>query len=688
MFCLRQMCSQRSSVLLTIGIYTMFFAVRLFCLDQDLPPWGIATYQPIDEGAYAQLALHYVNYGDMNPNNGASAYPIYCAEQLINNLIGNLFVLSGLSLLGDNYYGLRIPYVLISFLVFFSVHIVLLKLRNLYGKKNSVETLLLLAILAYLSIDFAFSMAGRVVEPSILRGLFLQFMIMLYLFVMNDKIKWFFMGFVATISVFLVYISNMFLFLILGFMLCFLGIKYGFRKSFVDALWMFLGIISALAISEYYYHQMWNVGAVANAWSSVVGFQRLGTYDTRSLYDIAKHAVSFVSAHANFYNIAPVFIFICVLGDIAAYCVRKLDENIAFFLFIFLAFGLQTLASDDYIVRKYILIYPAMWYLLYFRFLVRSEFTAGSAYIQWKQRNMVRIYCAAALVCWGIVSFRLFMIHDGTPLDFSLLDKIILLSVPIAVSIYSFLEMGIRLGRYFRPGWIVLAYLLSVGINSYFIGKYIFANPTFSEKEIMENLREFNGRYVLGEYENGFSLYNSIKPVLNTSQMYQSFLAGNPELYYFDYGDDWDGNFRYYLDHEIFTDCPYTVVPFRYFERKFQVAGNKRVVALYKAIPKEDVRKHYRNLRNKYLAIRKDLETEFLNEAIFDGEINKEMYGKDYIEDSDFLFWEKLILHNGCYAYVDYFDLSLVQKEYRKQSVKKLEQLLEKKRAIREKFLF
>lgn len=688
LFSIRQLCTQRCILMLTVGIYALFFGVRLYCLDQDLPPWGIATYQPIDEGAYAQMALHYVNYGDINPNNGMTEYPIFCAEQLINNLIGNLFVLSGLLLIGDNYWGLRVPYVVISFFVFISIHAVLLKIRNIYGRKNTVELLILLAILAYLSIDFVFSMAGRVVEPSILRGLFIQLLILIMLYIENEKVKWLLLGFASTISVFLVYISNMFVYCTLGLTLVFVGKRNGLRNSLISTIWTIIGIFIALLISEYYYHSVWHVGAIANAWSSVAGFQRLGTYATQGLYDIAKHAVSFCSAHANFYNVPIFFVFLCVLGDIALYCFRKMDEKIAFMLFLFVAYFIQTLFSDDYVVRKYIIIYPVVWYLLYFRFLIREKKDTNDSYNNWKDYNISRIYFISAAICFGTVIFRLFMIHDGTPLDFSTLDKSVILIAPIAVSGFAIWQMNRKPMLCFLPRWIIIACLLSMGINSYFVGKYVFIHPTFSEKEIMECLREFDGQYVLGEYENGFTLYNSIKPVLNSSKKYQEFIEKNPELYYFDYGEDWDGGFRYYLDNEIFSDCFYTVIPYRYFERQFKVAGNKRPLAIYKVISKEDVESYYRNLRTKYLIIRKELEEDFLNLYISDGKINEEMYGKDYIEDYDLPFFEKMILHNGCYSFVDYFDLSLVDIEYRKQYIKRQEKLLAKRESIRLKYPF
>lgn len=688
MFWIRQLRTQRCILMLTVGIYALFFGVRLFCLDQDLPPWGIATYQPIDEGCYAQMALHYVNYGDFNPNNGASEYPIFCVEQLINNWIGNLFVLSGLLLIGDNYWGLRVPYVVISFFVFISIHAVLLKLRNIYGRKNTVELLVLLAILAYLSIDFVFSMAGRVVEPSILRGLFIQLLILIMLYIENEKVKWLLLGFASTISVFLVYISNMFVYCTLGLTLVFVGKRNGLRNSLISSIWTIIGIFIALLISEYYYHSVWHVGAIANAWSSVAGFQRLGTYATQGLYDIAKHAVSFCSAHANFYNVPIFFVFLCVLGDIVLYCFRKMDEKIAFMLFLFVAFFVQTLLSDDYVVRKYIIIYPVVWYLLYFRFLIREKKDTNNSYNNWKEYNISRIYFIAAAICFGTVIFRLFMIHDGTPLDFSTLDKIVILMAPIAASGFAILQMNRNPMLHFLPRWIVFACLLSVGINSYFVGKYIFIHPTFSEKEIMEGLQDFNGQYIMGEYANGFSLYNSIKPVLNTSKKYQEFLANNPDLYYFDYGEDWDGNFRYYLDNEVFDNCPYTVVPYRYIECQFKVAGKKRPMALYRAIPKGDVETYYRNLRNHYLTIRRDLEEEFLSLYISDGKINLEMYGKDYINNSELPIFEKMIIQNGCYAFVDYYDLSLVDKVYRKQATERLELHLRKRQSIREKYLF
>ena len=51
-----------------ILLFFLFIISRLLFLDEDLPPWGIINYQPIDEGSYAILALNQYNYDAISPD--------------------------------------------------------------------------------------------------------------------------------------------------------------------------------------------------------------------------------------------------------------------------------------------------------------------------------------------------------------------------------------------------------------------------------------------------------------------------------------------------------------------------------------------------------------------------------------------------------------------------------------------
>ena len=91
--------------MLVISIYFL----RILNLDQDLPPWGIGYYQPVDEGSYSLLALNYTHYGYLNPTTiGDISYEVNTPLQTRTNIFGNILSIISLSLFGNNYYGFRL----------------------------------------------------------------------------------------------------------------------------------------------------------------------------------------------------------------------------------------------------------------------------------------------------------------------------------------------------------------------------------------------------------------------------------------------------------------------------------------------------------------------------------------------------------------------------------------------------
>ena len=100
-------------------------------------------------------------------------------------------------------------------------------------------------------------------------------------------------------------------------------------------------------------------------------------------------------------------------------------------------------------------------------------------------------------------------------------------------------------------------------------------NQTYTEKEAMIELGEVaDGKIIAGEYENGFTLYNDILPLLNTTEKLTDYVKENPDLLFFDYSNarsfSKDPNSIYQQIKEV-----------ERFERAYQTFGKKRSVSLY-----------------------------------------------------------------------------------------------------------
>ena len=193
-------------------LVALFLVTRLLFLDADLPPLGVGGYASLDEGIHAKLALNYMDYGTIDPNaTDTDGMVDYETGQVINDVIGNAFIVIGLLTIGDTYYGLRVPYVVINALNMLFLGMILFRLRRDYGKKDRLESNVILFILLYLVMDFCFLMSARVIENSPVRGLFVQLTVLALLFIKNLRPKFFVMSFLATASILFVYMSNLYL---------------------------------------------------------------------------------------------------------------------------------------------------------------------------------------------------------------------------------------------------------------------------------------------------------------------------------------------------------------------------------------------------------------------------------------------------------------------------------------------
>jgi hypothetical protein len=109
--------SKKTYWLVLFCIFALFF-VRIVNIDQDIAPWGVSMYQPADEGPYAYLAINEKTYGSIRPTiiENNQKIPMLISNNFITNTIGNALNILGFKVFGNNYYALRIPYVLLGFI--------------------------------------------------------------------------------------------------------------------------------------------------------------------------------------------------------------------------------------------------------------------------------------------------------------------------------------------------------------------------------------------------------------------------------------------------------------------------------------------------------------------------------------------------------------------------------------------
>ena len=576
--------------ILFVLIFILFFTTRLLFLDEDLPPWGIINYQPIDEGAYATLALNQYNYGNLSPDILGGEVEFITSPHIRTNIIGNLFVYVGLKILGDNYWGLRISSVLCGFIIFVLFICILKLIVKDYCLPLEKQNIFIGGFSLFFLLDFNFLMACRVVEPSIYRLLFIMLVMVSFLKIKrNIFLKFGIIGGLTTLSVFGVYITNIFLYLAIFITLVGFGRKYG-RKTFIKGITgLISGSIIIFLLLEIYYIKVWNTYAIKNMFSTIFSFSSQDGYEiVGSWWRILRTSIHFMASNANLYNIVLFAIFLIGFPYLLYLIFKKKDDTTLFLLAIYFSLYLQTLVSEDYIIRKYIIIYPVLLFCLAIIIAGYPNIKAMIVYIHNRKKLFILslIYATTCTICcFIIIIFRFYIISNGTQNDFSTTDIFIVLLLGGGSLVLLLLGVVFLINRKVINKCILLSCLICTClVHVYFDTKYVYFNRTYFEKQCMIDIGKSVGNdYVIGSFfPMGYTLYNDIKPIITSTENMVKLLEKHPNIWCLDYTDKGEYGVRGYLD-SLFINSSYNLINCKDYKRVFNTFGISRDIALYKA---------------------------------------------------------------------------------------------------------
>ncbi len=541
-------------------LLSIIYIFRIYKLDIDLPPWGIINYQPMDEGQYVTMALEKYNYGSMRMDFNTDSISFFTSAHMRNNIIGNILVYIGLNIFGDTYYGIRIPSVVVGLVCF----LLFLFLTKKISKGNN-KYIVLTGILYIF--DFPTLMLTRTVETTVYRELF----ILLTLFCVADlednktiisNIKILISGFFSVLSVFAVYITNIFLPMAL---LIFLIIKYrrkGIYELFESIVYFIVGSGIAYIICDLYYAIVWKSSCILNSLQIVHDFGETSGYKSvMGLLDI----INIMATNVSLYNVGVIFLFLTVLPTVFR---RKDSHNIVLLsLCLFMAYIIQTILCEDYVVRKSTMMYPLILLVLVEQIIYDKENLKYNSIL--KRIFLLLLYVMMVV----IVIYRLFLIDNNTYLDFSKVDKFVLISQVIILFIVLFTI--IRKNIWDKNQTILLIATMSIAVNGYFGYTYVWNNNSYSEKETMIEIGNVVGNdYVYGIYSIGFTLYNDIKPVVNTYDNMSKDINNLNINWYLDYEN-------YGFPSELQEKTEKKINEKYNYKREFLTFGESKGVSLY-----------------------------------------------------------------------------------------------------------
>ena len=559
--------NSRVLLLLIVAVYLL----RLIYLDADVKaPWGIINYQPVDECAYANIAMNYVNFGTINPNDyyqGKYNYDI--SGNSINNLIGNIFTFLSFAIFGDNYWGLRIGTVLAGFIVLLMFYFALMRVTN----KDDNEIRICSAICLVTS--FVYYNACRIVEPSIFRMLFVTLIFLLFVINGNSKLTYFFMGWCTVASVLLVYITNTFIFFALFAVFIYRLVKGNVKSAFTFFVWNFGGGVTAYLISFIYYYVSWRRTPLKNAIDTIYSFsQAYSSYNIQgtSIVTYLKRIIAFTSSNIFLYCpfiLGLLILFIPLIKKVS----KKNKENIIFIYGLCGGLLVQTIVSEDYIVRKGIVIGIVALLGVVIMLSERKLYVLDK---KDSRRVIISTVIAIEIMFFNCI-YRLYLIGDGTLYDFSPKDKLFVWGLCISSIIIVICISYKLIGAMSGYNWLTrTAFVLLIILNVMFIIKYDLYKMTYTQKDTMIEVGEIVGDGIVClQYENTISLYNDIKPLVCLYDEIDMYIKNDNDIYYYGY-DDFENH------SSDINSISNNVHKVKSFPVEFYTFGIRRNWALYK----------------------------------------------------------------------------------------------------------
>lgn len=511
------------------ALLILLFFIRIINIEADIPQNYLVNYLSIDEGIYGNLALNLQNWGSLMYPLKVSGVGLRHNPQILLNIIGNLIIYIFMFIFGDNYYGFRLGIVFIAFLTLVFIILSVIKLKKNYGIKNYYFEIL---ALLFLDISFIFYSASRVVEPTIFRLFFSAIILWMFVSIKKNSLKSFLIAFFTTVSIFLVYINNTFLVLGALIYILILFLMKQKKEAIQNIIYGIIGIVSGILLSEIYYFVVWRTEAFKNLFEIIKSFNSDSNYTivadntevsyTFYLLIYIKRVIKFISSNLFFYSL-PIFSLVTAsLYNIKNFLKNKKREYF-FCLSMIIALFIQTLVSEDFINRKSIVLLPFIIFIcIDYLILYQRKEVSLSLY------DVGEI--TFIILC--IVVQKIYLPFSGYG-GFNTNDKVIMILYVLIPTIIFLISIS---RRWSYKLLITMFLMVSLG-NALFIYRYYFRNIYFYDKEMMLSLNKYGNKIILGEYINGYTLYNDIKTLPITREETKKLMDTGEYYYYFDYSD-------------------------------------------------------------------------------------------------------------------------------------------------------
>jgi len=477
--------------------------LKIFIIEIDPPKFSNISYQPIDEFYYGEQAFNMFEYGKLTTDE--NDFEFFGCPYL-TNIVAYLT----LKTFGDNYYGFRLSslfFALLSFVFFWSI---LKKLTS----NNKIQ---LLGVL-FFTLNFSFSYASIIVEPTISRIFSMLLLINILFKIPEQGVKnYHFIGMaiISTLLLILVYPTNLFTVLVVFLSLIilkynisnFYNIILNFNRIFKD-LFVYASISLLTLVFVVFIFNFYDI----NLFASI--FNRGSHYENRVSFGhmfILKNIINIFDNNSFIVN--PLFLVLFVFSFF--YLSSKIGGNkkLCIIYICITVFVFQTVFINDYPRRKLVMLLP-LCTLIVFAFLdhIYKE----------KKFNNLNLLLIIAVLYLSYYIFRTSIYSDNGSKSMYYHTGFLLLTLAIATLFFFKEKNGISIVKF---NYIVAVFILLPELV--YSTKYFIVDRSEEYKNAMKRLSVYDGKNFYGGFSSGFRAYNKINVYLNIYMYY-----GKEDIFY------------------------------------------------------------------------------------------------------------------------------------------------------------